>query len=91
MRVRVRVFPRREVLDPQGRAIREALLRVGFEDVGDVRAGKSFDLEVSAADAEAALAEGEEMCRRLLANPVVEEFEIELAEEGDEDEAGDLG
>jgi phosphoribosylformylglycinamidine synthase len=81
MRARVRVYPRREVLDPQGKAVLEALKRVGFPGVKQVRAGKSFDLELEAADEDRAGELAREMCTRLLANTVVEEFEIEVVGE----------
>jgi phosphoribosylformylglycinamidine synthase subunit PurS len=81
LKARVTVYPRREILDPQGKAIRDALHRIGFAEVGDVRAGKSFDIELSAADPESAERELRRMCDRLLANPVVEDYEVELAAE----------
>jgi phosphoribosylformylglycinamidine synthase len=74
------VYPRREILDPQGKAIAAALGRLGFSAVEAVRAGKSFEVELRAADrasAELALAE---MGRRLLANPITEDFSFELEE-----------
>lgn len=78
MRARITVYPRPEILDPQGKAIHQALLRVGFAAVERVRAGKSFDVELSAATEEEARAMLEEMCRTLLANTVVEDYSIEL-------------
>ncbi len=82
MRARVTVYPRREILDPQGKAIGEALRRVGFGEVVAVRAGKSFEIELAVEDSEEAEASLRKMCERLLANTVVEEFEVEL-ERGD--------
>lgn len=81
MKARVTVYPRREILDPQGKAIRDALSRVGYPGVIDVRAGKSFEIELATADAAAATAELQEMCRRLLANTVVEDYAVELLPE----------
>lgn len=81
MKARVTVYPRPEILDPQGKAIKEALARLGFDQVLDLRAGKSFDLELAGRDAEAARADLDEMCRRLLSNPLVESYSIELASE----------
>ncbi len=78
MRARVIVYPRREILDPQGKAISDALRRVGFATVQDVRAGKSFDIELEAADAASAEQLLRDMCKRLLVNSVVEDFEIEV-------------
>ncbi len=77
---RVTVMPRRAVLDPQGRAIRDALARVGFDQIGDVRAGKSFSLSVTAADRAAAESAVGAMCEKLLANPVMEDFSVEILE-----------
>jgi phosphoribosylformylglycinamidine synthase len=77
-RGRVVVYPRREVLDPQGKAIRSALERSGFEGVSEVRAGKSFDVEVEAPDQDAARAALRAMAERLLANTVVEDYEVVL-------------
>ena len=75
---RVHVFPRREILDPQGKALESALSRLGFSEVGEVRAGKSFDIELVAESAEQARRRLEEMCKRLLANTVIEEYSYEL-------------
>lgn len=76
---RVTVFPRPEILDPQGKAIGEALVRLGFKEVRAVRAGKSFDVVldgVTRAQADELL---RQMSEKLLANPLVEEFAIEPA------------
>jgi phosphoribosylformylglycinamidine synthase len=74
----VTVYPRREILDPQGKAIRDALSRVGFAGVEDVRAGKSFEIRLSTEDAESAGRELRDMCEKLLANTVVEDYAVEL-------------
>jgi phosphoribosylformylglycinamidine synthase len=74
----VTVYPRREILDPQGKAIRDALARVGFEGVEDVRAGKSFEIRLAHQDREGAELQLREMCRKLLANTVVEDFTVEI-------------
>ncbi|HKV06947.1 MAG TPA: phosphoribosylformylglycinamidine synthase subunit PurS [Thermoanaerobaculia bacterium] len=78
MKARVTVYPRREILDPQGKAIRDALSRVGFPGVEDVRAGKSFEISLQASDEEAAKRELRDMCEKLLANTVVEDYAVEL-------------
>jgi len=78
VRATVTVYPRKEILDPQGKAIRDALGRVGFDGVDDVRAGKSFAIDLSVDDADAAREQLDAMCKKLLANPVVEDYEIEL-------------
>jgi phosphoribosylformylglycinamidine synthase len=74
----VTVYPRRVILDPQGKAIRDALRRVGFAGVEDVRAGKSFEIELTAGDRPAAERQLREMCEKLLANTVVEDYAIDL-------------
>ena len=79
MKLRVTIMPKTGVLDPQGKAIGQALTGLGFAGVRDVRAGKVMLLEVAEADPEAARAAGEAMARRLLANSVIESFTVELA------------
>ena len=79
MRVRVLIRPKEGILDPQGRAVTSSLRELGF-DVGDARVGRVIDLEVEATVPDAARAEVERMCERLLANPLVESYEIELEE-----------
>jgi phosphoribosylformylglycinamidine synthase subunit PurS len=84
VKARVTVYPRREILDPQGKAIRDALVRVGFPAVEDVRAGKSFEILIGAADRDAAGRELREMCEKLLANTVVEDYSVEILDGGGE-------
>jgi len=67
------------VLDPQGKAIGNALHGLGFGEVGEVRQGKLIELEIDGDDPEAAKARLDEMCRKLLANPVIERYAIEVA------------
>jgi phosphoribosylformylglycinamidine synthase subunit PurS len=78
VKVRVTVYPRREILDPQGKAIRDALSRVGFEGIDDIRAGKSFELSLGTDDPEAAGRLAREVCDKVLANRVVEDYEVEI-------------
>ncbi len=66
------------VLDPQGKAIQNALTSLGFEGVHNVRQGKYLELDLSGSDAEQVRAAVEEMCTRLLANTVIEDYQIEL-------------
>lgn len=77
---RIEVGHRPGILDPQGGVIERALPALGYANVSDVRVGKSIRLLVAAPDAGAARAQVEEMCQRLLANPVIEDFTIELVE-----------
>ncbi len=72
----VRVKPRPGLLDPQGKAVAHALVSLGYEGVSEVRVGKVLDVEVDAASADEARRLAEEMCRKLLANPVTEDFEV---------------
>ena len=75
-RVAVHIVPRRGILDPQGKAVADALHALGFAGVADARIGRHVVLEVDAADHAAADGAVRDMCRRLLANPVTEDFEI---------------
>ena len=78
MKAVVTVMPKAGVLDPQGKAIARALASLGFAGVGEVRAGKVIELELAETEPARARAEAEEMAHKLLANPVIERFEIEL-------------
>ncbi len=78
MRARVHIYPKPGVLDPQGKAVANALSGLGFEGIGEVRQGKLIELEVEAPDTESARALVEEMCERLLANSVIENFRVEI-------------
>ena len=78
MKAIVTVYPRREVLDPHGKAIGQALARVGFEEVREVRAGKSFQIELGIEDPTLARERLRRMCETLLANTVVEDYSIEI-------------
>ncbi len=79
MKARVTVMLKDGVLDPQGRAIGHALGTLGFAGVGEVRAGKVFLIDLAATDAVAARAEAEAMSDRLLANTVIESFNVEIS------------
>lgn len=78
MKARVTVMLKPGVLDPQGRAIGQALHTLGFAGVGEVRAGKVIELELAETSREAAQAAAEAMARRLLANMVIESFQVEV-------------
>jgi phosphoribosylformylglycinamidine synthase subunit PurS len=81
MRAVVLVRPKRGILDPQGQAVGSSLRQLGFQ-VGEARVGRVVDLEIEAASLAAARADVERMCEELLANPLIESFEIELVENG---------
>jgi phosphoribosylformylglycinamidine synthase PurS subunit len=79
VRVTVLVRPKEGILDPQGQAVGSSLRQLGFA-VADARVGRVVDVEVDAADSHAARAQVEEMCRQLLANPLIESYEIEVGQ-----------
>jgi phosphoribosylformylglycinamidine synthase PurS subunit len=79
MRATVLVRPKAGILDPQGEAVESSLRQLGFP-VGEARVGRVIDLDVDAATADEARGEIELMCERLLANPLIESYEIEVAE-----------
>ncbi len=88
-RARVTVSLKKSVLDPQGAAVRSGLVSMGFKGVAGVRIGKHMELDLvdcdSAADAARLV---DEMCRKLLANPVIEEYEFEVVEVSPGEAAG---
>jgi phosphoribosylformylglycinamidine synthase PurS subunit len=79
LKATVLVRPKQGILDPQGQAVESSLRQLGFS-VGEARIGRVVDLEVQEADAESARAAVERMCEQLLANPLIESYEIELTE-----------
>ena len=79
MRGTVVVRPRRGILDPQGVAVESSLRKLGFA-VEEARVGRVVDVELEAASAEDALAQLERMCEQLLANPLIESWEISVGE-----------
>ena len=80
MRATVLVRPKGGILDPQGAAVESSLRQLGFA-VDEARVGRVVDLELEATDAQTARAHVEAMCQQLLANPLIESYEIELAEQ----------
>lgn len=79
MKARVFVTLKNGVLDPQGAAIGTALGGMGFDGVDSVRQGKVFEIELAGSDREAAAEQLDAMCRRLLANTVIEDYSVDLA------------
>jgi phosphoribosylformylglycinamidine synthase len=80
MRATILVRPKPGILDPQGKAVQSSLRHLGFTVEG-ARVGRLVDLEVETTDPEQARAEVERMCAELLANPLIESYEIELTED----------
>ena len=78
MKVEVRVYPREGILDPQGKAIAAALVRLGHSSVEQVRAGKVFFLDVALEDRAAAETEARRMAEELLANTVIEGYDVRV-------------
>ncbi|RLD99378.1 MAG: phosphoribosylformylglycinamidine synthase [Aquificota bacterium] len=81
MKARIIVTLKRGVLDPQGKAVKGALTNLGFDQVRDVRVGKVIDVDLDGVEDEAqARTLVEDMCKKLLANPVIEDFSYTLEE-----------
>ena len=78
MKAKIHVTLKSGVLDPQGKAVGHALTSLGFAGIGDVRQGKYIEIELSETDAGAAKASVEEMCKKLLANTVIENYAVEI-------------
>ena len=76
--VQIKVMPLKELLDPQGKAVMTGLGNLGFRNVDNVRIGKNISLEVEAASKEEAKQIAEEASKKLLANPVMEYFEVDV-------------
>ena len=78
MKARIKIMLKNGVLDPQGEAIRHALNNIGFEGVTGVRQGKVIELDIEGSDKNQVRSQIENMCNKMLANTVIENFEIEL-------------
>jgi phosphoribosylformylglycinamidine synthase len=78
VKARVYIMPKQGVLDPQGKAVAQALASLGFTGIGEVRQGKVIDLVLAETDPARARHTVDAMCRQLLANTVVESYRIEL-------------
>jgi phosphoribosylformylglycinamidine synthase PurS subunit len=80
MKARVHITLKNGVLDPQGRAIANALHSLGFDKVGDVRQGKFIEIDLQESDKAKAKSEVDQMCSKLLANTVIENYSVDLVE-----------
>lgn len=89
MRVKIFISFKKGVLDPQGKAIEQSLHTLGYREVEDVRLGKLVDLRVADGSAEAIKDRVREMCDKLLANPVIEDYRFELVAESASDRLSD--
>ena len=82
MKAKVTVSLKNGILDPQGKAVEHSLHSLGFDDVKSVRIGKFIELELDATDEEEAGKKLEDMCKKLLSNPVTENYRITISENG---------
>jgi len=78
VKARIHVYLKPGVLDPQGAAVAGALKNMGYDEVTDVRQGKLIELDLTGDDTDAAAKRVDEMCKRLLSNPVIESYSVEL-------------
>ena len=78
MKARIIVMPKKTVLDPQGKTVKHALESLQFKGIQDVRIGKFMEIELAGADQAAAKKQLDEMCHRILSNPVIEDYRFEL-------------
>jgi phosphoribosylformylglycinamidine synthase len=76
----INVMPKKALLDPQGKAVTSGLKKMGFSSVDNVRIGKHITLEIEAGDEEAAKEQVDLACKKLLSNPVIEDYHYELLE-----------
>ena len=76
MKIKIIVTLKNGVLDPQGKAIQQTLSGMGFANVKDVRQGKYFDIDIDESDEQIAKISAEEICKKLIANQVIEDFKI---------------
>ena len=76
MKISVIITLKKDVLDPQGKVINQALDGMGFKDVNEIRQGKYFEIDIKETDNDKATAKVEEMCKKLLANLVIENYKI---------------
>lgn len=78
MKARIHILLKNGVLDPQGKAIETALQGLGFDDASNVRQGKLIELDIQATNEDEAREKAEAMCQKLLANPVMEQYQVEI-------------
>ncbi|MBR9825766.1 MAG: phosphoribosylformylglycinamidine synthase subunit PurS [Alphaproteobacteria bacterium] len=79
MKAKIHVYLKPGVLDPQGAAVAGALRNMGYDEVEDARQGKLIELDLTGENADTAKSRVDEMCQKLLSNPVIESYSIEIA------------
>ena len=80
MKLNIHITLKNGVLDPQGRAIKQSLNELGFHEAEDVRQGKYLEIELNELDPNKAIIKANEMCEKLLANTVIENYQVEIDE-----------
>jgi phosphoribosylformylglycinamidine synthase len=80
MKARIFITPKKTILDPQGKAVQQALQNLGYTEVKDVRMGKYIEIELAPKSSEAAKHEVTQMCEKLLANTIIEDYRFEIQE-----------
>ena len=78
MKAKIVVTPKKAVLDPQGKTVQNALAQMGYAGIGAVHMGKYLEIELTGTDKEAARKQLEEACHKILSNPVIEDYRIEI-------------
>jgi phosphoribosylformylglycinamidine synthase len=78
MKAKIVVTPKKAVLDPQGKTVQNALAQMGYSGIGAVRVGKYLEIELTGADKEAARKQLDEACHKILSNPVIEDYRLEI-------------
>ena len=78
MKAKIIITPKRAVLDPQGKTVQNALTQMGYPGIGAVHVGKYLEVELTGTDATAARQQMDEACHKLLSNPVIEEYHLEI-------------
>ncbi|MFC1852555.1 phosphoribosylformylglycinamidine synthase subunit PurS [candidate division CSSED10-310 bacterium] len=82
MKVKIHVTLKKSVLDPQGEAVKKGLLTLGFAEIDQVRIGKYFEIDLKVMKGQNLREDISKMCEKLLANPVIEDYEIDIPQEG---------
>ncbi len=78
MKARIIITPKKAVVDPQGKAVQNALLQMGYKGISAVHVGKYLEIELNGIDRETARQQIDEACRRFLSNPVIEDYHLEI-------------
>jgi len=78
MKAKIVVTPKKAVLDPQGKTVQNALAQMGYAGIGAVHMGKYLEIELTGTDKEAARKQLEEACHKILSNPVIEDYRLEI-------------